>query len=106
MAKLPHKQWETYLEWLYDYEHEKLKIPRADLTLYLDVPLSMSQVLLQNRPVNDIHESDLKYRKRCYEAATTLLEREKWHRIDCINAGSELRTPEEINEELLEVIGL
>ena len=34
MSKLPEIEWESYLNWLYDYEFGKLGIPKADLTVF------------------------------------------------------------------------
>jgi dTMP kinase len=105
MAKLPRDDWESYLDWLQDYEHGKLKIPRPDLTLYLDLPVETSRELLNTRSTaKDIHESDEIYRQKCKDAALFVCEREGWTKINCmeVSGGVEvLRAPTDINEELV-----
>jgi len=108
MSKLPENEWESYLNWLYDYEFEKLGIPRADLTVFLDVPIEISQELLSKRYSDgsgskDIHEGDVQYLEKCRSAALYAAKRDDWVMIDCIKNGV-LRSAEDINEELTRII--
>lgn len=48
-SKLPPEQWEDYLAWLYDFEYRKMGIPQPDLVLFLDMPVAVSQKLLNGR---------------------------------------------------------
>ena len=109
MAKRPPDEWEGYLAWLYDFEHDKLNTPRPDLTVYLDVPLALSQALLAMRSAEradklDIHEADLTYRERCRNAAEFVCARDGWTRIDCTDAAGGLRSPQDINDELVKIV--
>ena len=66
MSKLPRQEWDAYLDWLSAYEYDKLELPRPDLVLFLDMPVSVSQQLLYIRyhgdeAKKDIHESDVAY---------------------------------------------
>ena len=63
-SKLPMEQWDAYLDWLFDFEYEKLGIPSPDLVVYLKVDPDVSQKLLSKRydghmEKEDIHEKDL-----------------------------------------------
>lgn len=49
MVKLPKDEWDCYLKWLDDFEHNKLGIPRADKVVFLDMPVEISQKLLSGR---------------------------------------------------------
>ena len=49
MVKLPEKEWDNYLDWLFDYEHEKLGLPKADLVIFLDMPMDIALSLMQAR---------------------------------------------------------
>jgi dTMP kinase len=105
MAKLPEAEWAAYLDWLHDYEHGKLNLPRPDLTVYLDVPLVLSRELLRGRATtNDIHESDEAYREKCRAAAMFVAQRESWTKINCAEAAGAMRAADEINDELLRII--
>ena len=37
MSKLPKEEWNSFIDWLNDFEYEKLGIPKPDLVIYLDV---------------------------------------------------------------------
>ena len=66
MVKLPEEQWESYLDWLEDYEYGKLGLPKPDMVIFLDMPVEISQKLMSGRyhgdeSRKDIHESDVEY---------------------------------------------
>lgn len=104
MPKLPHSQWEEYLEWLLDYEFDKLKLPEPDVVLYLDVTPEVSQELLNKRykgdsSKKDIHEQNFEYLKKCRQAAFFAADRFGWHIISCDKNGAML-SREEIAEKI------
>lgn len=88
MTKLPKEQWDAYLQWLNDYEYDKLGLPRPDGVVFLDMPLEMSQRLLLERyqgeeQQKDIHERDLSFLAACREAALFAAEKEGWVILPC-----------------------
>lgn len=88
ISKLTQEQWDSYLEWLYDFEFEKLGIPRPDLVLYLDMNIEVSQKLMNmrydsNGGKKDIHERNLDYLYRCRTAAQYSAEKLGWRHICC-----------------------
>lgn len=48
-SKLPQKQWEEYLHWLFDYEFRLLGLPAPDRVIYLQVDPAVSQRLMTQR---------------------------------------------------------
>ena len=44
---------QTFLKWLYEFEYEKLGLPRPDLVVYLDVPTDFTEALLRHREAGD-----------------------------------------------------
>ena len=38
-SKLPREEWEDFLNWLYDFEYNKIGIPKPDKVIFLDMPL-------------------------------------------------------------------
>ncbi len=95
---------EVFLNWLEDMEYEKLGLPRPDGIIFLDVPPKFSDALLLKRGSSsgsdDIHEADLAYLHRCYEAYRFLAKKYGWQRIDCISENGHLRSIEDIHTEL------
>lgn len=109
-AKLPRDEWENYLEWLADFEYNRLGIPRPDAVIFLDMPIKISQKLLSGRYENttqkkDIHESDQAYFRRCYEVAQYLICREHWYVLSCYDETTDtIRGIAEIQSDLAGLI--
>lgn len=108
MTKLQKSDWDGYLDWLYDFEYKKLGLPKPDKTVFLDMPVEISQKLLSARydgdeSKKDIHEQNVGFLKACREAALYVAERDGWIIIPC-NNGNKPRTIEEINADLCRII--
>ena len=104
-AKCSPEERPDFLRWLDDFEHNKLGLPRADLVLYLDMPTEKSIELLRSREASthtkaDIHELDTGYLALCRESALQAAEILGWTVIPCVNERGELRTIEEIHQQL------
>ena len=94
-----------FLRWLYEFEYDKLGLPRPDLTIYLDVPTAYTEQLMRAREAAtgtsaDIHEQDLGYLATCREMGRTAAEYYGWTVIHCVRDGK-MRSIEEIHEEIL-----
>ncbi len=104
-AKCSPEERPDFLRWLDDFEHNKLGLPRADLVLYLDMPTEKSIELLRSREASthtkaDIHELDTGYLALCRKSALQAAEILGWTVIPCVNERRELRTIEEIHQQL------
>lgn len=88
-----------FLAWLEKTEYEELELPRPDLVILLDIPLSVSEGLVKKRALQggsmDIHEQHLDYLKKCCGAYQELVDRYGWKRISCTRDGK-LRSIEAI----------
>ncbi|MBZ4669762.1 MAG: putative thymidylate kinase [Oscillospiraceae bacterium] len=112
MVKLPKDEWDCYLKWLDDFEHNKLGIPRADKVVFLDMPVEISQKLLSGRyggdeSKKDIHESNVEYLKKCREAALYASKALGWSVVECSAFGEVLKEEEiflKIMKEISEVL--
>ncbi len=88
MTKLDKKDWDSYLEWLFDFEYRLMGIPAPDCVIYLDMPVDISQKLLRKRYEGDeakldVHEKDVEYLVSCHEAAHYAAEKLGWEVIIC-----------------------
>ena len=95
MTKLPQEEWDAFLEWLEDYEYTKLGLPKPDAVVFLDMPIEVSQRLMEQRydgdnEKKDIHERDLSYLYRCREAALYAAKRKGWRVLACSDGESPL----------------
>ena len=104
-SKLPESEWTSFLDWLYDFEYNKIAIPKPDKVIFLDMPIEVSQKLLSKRykgdeTKKDIHESDTEYLAKCRKAAVFTAEYSNWEIIPCSENG-EARTIEDIAQDVL-----
>ena len=103
-SKEPKDKQAQYLSWLYEFEYDKLGLPRPDLTLYLDVPTEYTEMLMRTREAAtgthaDIHEKDLSYLHTCRETGRAAAEFYGWTVIECVRDGK-MRSIEDIHEEI------
>lgn len=108
MAKVEESERDSYIDWLFDYEYNRLALPAPDLVLFLDVDPAISQKLIEGRyhgdkSKKDIHESDFAYLMRCRSSAAYAIEHLGWERIDCTQDG-EMRTVESISDQIYTLI--
>ena len=95
---------DTFLKWLYEFEYDKLGLPRPDLTIYLDVPTDFTEKLMRHREQDtgtkaDIHEQDTEYLNTCRRTGRAAAEFYGWTVIDCVKDG-QMRSIEDIHEEI------
>lgn len=103
-SKEPAQQRGEFLRWLYEFEYEKLGLPRPDLVIYLDVPTDFTEKLMRNREAAngthaDIHEQDLEYLATCRQTGRAAAEFYNWTTIQCVRDGA-MRSIEDIHEEI------
>lgn len=99
MTKLPREQWDGFLEWLWDFEYNKLGLPEPDLVLFLDMPIEVSQKLLSGRyngdeSQKDIHEKNVSFLRACRESALYTAEKCGWKIIPCYDGSAPLPIPD------------
>ena len=104
-SKEPEENRAEFLRWLYEFEYDKLGLPKPDLTIYLDVPTEYTEQLMRTREAAtgtsaDIHEQDLDYLTTCRKMGKTAAEYYGWTVIDCVREGK-MRTIEDIHGEIL-----
>ena len=103
----PEKQGE-FLKWLYDFEYDRLGLPRPDLTIYLDVPTAFTEKLMRSREQAlgthaDIHEQDLSYLATCRESGRSAAKFYGWNIIECVRDGK-MRSIDDIHEEIYRLV--
>ena len=108
-CKAPKAERGAFLEWLADFEYDKLGLPRPDLVLYLDMPTEKAVENLRRRESDthtkgDIHEVDTAYLALCRETALQAADYYGWRRIACTEGAGELRTVEDLHEEIWNII--
>ena len=104
-SKEPAENRGEFLRWLYEFEYDKLGLPRPDLVIYLDVPTAFTEQLMRSREAAtgttaDIHEQDTSYLATCRETGRAAAEFYGWTVIQCVRDGA-MRSIEDIHNEIL-----
>ena len=94
----------AFLNWLYEFEYDKLGLPKPDLVIYLDVPTDFTEKMLRHREQDtntnaDIHEQDTAYLATCRRTGKAAAGFYGWTVIDCVKDGS-MRSIQDIHEEI------
>ncbi len=102
------KERKKFFEWIEELEHKIYTIPRVNLTIYLHVPIEISQELIRTRAkeskgfksVADLHEVDTGYLKRVQDVYLDLANGDSnWCTIECTK-NNQIKSKEEIAEEV------
>lgn len=107
-SKLPREQWDAFVEWLEDFEYQKLGLPRPDAVIYLDMHPQVSRKLLWARYGGDgfnqdIHEKNLAYSEECRICAHYAADKYGWS-IVCCSDEQKAFTIEEIAEKIYQIV--
>ena len=97
-----------FLDYVCDYEYDKLGIQRPDNVIFLYAPFDMITEMRKNRQQNDgiendLHERDIEFMKQAYDNAMFVAEYLSWDMVQC-NNGDTLRTREDIHEEVCRLV--
>ena len=107
-SKEPKEKQADFLKWLYEFEYDKLALPRPDLVIYLDVPTSFTEKMMRRREQEtnthaDIHEQDMQYLATCRESGRMAAQYYGWHIIQCVK-DDEMRSIEDIHAEIYQLV--
>lgn len=97
-----------FLDYVTDFEYNKLGIQRPDVVIFLTAPFEMISEMRKNRVdnegiTNDLHERDLEYLKEVYENSMFVAEYLGWD-IIYNNNGMELRSREDIHNDVYNLV--
>ncbi|AKM82562.1 TPA: thymidylate kinase [Candidatus Berkelbacteria bacterium] len=111
-ANLPPKERKKYIKWNEELEYVANGIPKEDLIVFLHVPTKFTQDLVDKKEKRnytskkrDIHEAN---KDHLFEAEKQYLWLSKHYshvrRLNCINKKGELRTIEDIHQEIIALL--
>ena len=103
-SKEPAEGRKAFWSWLYDFEYDKLSLPRPDLIIYLDMPTDFTEKLMRHRESStgttaDIHEKDMQYLATCRQIGRAAANFYGWTVISCVKDGA-MRTIDDIHQEI------
>ena len=100
---------DAFLDWLYDFEYNKMGLPIPELVFFLDMPPFYAKQLMENRAnkftgdrEKDIHERDTSHLEKAYNNAVYVAKKNNWKFISCVTDGK-IRTIEDIHSEIVQI---
>lgn len=109
-AKLRGKAKADFIKWLECLEG---RLPKADLVVYLHLPVAEAQKLIANRSgkkylkgkQKDIHEIDIDYQKRVDRTYLEVARKDpkRWRVVNCASKGS-IKSKNSIHKEIIAII--
>ena len=108
------KQRKELMEWIFELEYQEYKIPRPDINLFLDVPISFVEARLGSQRAEDsgrdylaggkdIHEQQIEFQIGVRKVYLSACESDKaFIRIDCGSPQGEMLSAESIFEKIRE----
>lgn len=107
-AKLSPDKREGFINWIYDYEYNKLGLPKPSIVIYLNVALNLSQSLIDNRykgtnNKKDMHESNVMFLKECESISKYVCKKENWRIVNC-GTEEKMKSKQEIHEEIFKIL--
>ena len=101
---------DEFLDYVNDFEFGKLKLPKPDLVIFLDVPVEVSKKLADSRGEyksgnkKDILEQDVSHLTKAYNSGKYVANKYGWTQISCLNESGNLKSIEEISNDIFEVV--
>ncbi len=107
-SKEPEESQRSFLHWLYEFEYDKLGLPKPDLVIYLDVPTDYTEKMMRHREAEtntkaDIHEKDMAYLATCRRSGRAAAEYYDWKIISCV-ADGKMRSIDDIHDEIYRLV--
>lgn len=103
-AKLTGDHAQQFVELIEDIAYERLKLPRPDMTVYLQLPVELARRRMSAKK-RDQFERDAGYQGRVAAAYGELAKRTDWRTVECVKEGS-MRSVEDIQEEVRQLMRL
>lgn len=100
------KEMDDFLDFIDDFEYNKLELPRPDITIFLNVPVEVSfrlakeRINLKNGLDKDILEN-MEHLERAYNSANYVARKFNWLTIDCVDNLNNLKSVQAIHDEIL-----
>ena len=102
-------------DWIFETEYGNFELPKPDLNIFLDVPISFVESKLKSQRggadrdylegAQDIHEADIEFQKRVRDIYRQQCEIDpKFIRIDCSDDYGQMLPPEEIFAKVKAVV--
>ena len=94
---------DEFLNYICDYEYNKLGLKKPDLVIFLKLDKSIANTLRNNRGNKDINESDNAFLDKVYDNSLYVADKYDFKIIECSKDGV-LRSIEDISREIYSIV--
>ena len=94
---------DEFLNYICDYEYNKLGLKKPDLVIYLKLDKSIANTLRNNRGNKDINESDNAFLDKVYDNSLYVADKYNFKIIECSHDGK-IRSIEDISRENYSIV--
>lgn len=99
---------EQFIDYVYDYEYNRIGLPVPDLVIFLHVPFELAKSLKEKRKrdtgvKDDIHESDLEFMKKVSDTSIYIANKYHWDFVEC-SKNDEMLSVEEIHDKVYSLV--
>lgn len=102
------------IDWVCELEYKTLQIPEPDIVVMPYVEIEKNIEMMRKRDISlnarsnnmsrDIHEQDIAYLRQVHAASEIIAERMGFEVINCMDSSGEIRSVENIHEEIYEKV--
>lgn len=98
------KEFDDYINWLYNFETGELGLPWEDITIFLRPEFEViSNLIKKKNSKNDIHEQDIAYQSEVYNYCSYIIDHMDWAEVICSKDGNIL-SRDEIFHKILVIL--
>lgn len=95
-----------YIDYITDFEYRILKLPKEDLTIFMNMPVDVSHKLMKERKLKsgddvDGHEDNYEFMKKVESNALSISKKLDYKVVDCLNIFGDIKSEDAIFEEIL-----
>ena len=94
---------DEFLNYICDYEYNKLGLKKPDLVIFLKLDKSIANTLRNNRGNKDINESDNAFLDKVYDNSLYVADKYNFKIIECSHDGK-IRSIDDISREIYDVV--
>ena len=94
---------DEFLNYICDYEYNKLGLKKPDLVIFLKLDKSIANTLRNNRGNKDINESDNAFLDKVYDNSLYVADKYNFKVVECSKDGV-LRSIDDISREIYDVV--
>lgn len=104
------KDIDEYINWVTDFEYNKLNLPKEDITIFMDMPIKVSHKLmlernLKNGMSNDGHEQNYEFMSNVeYVAKNIIIPRLGYKVVSCVDEELNIRSEDDIFENIIFIL--